>query len=252
MLAKSSQMNKVIYLTTALFLFFHSMVNASEDKEWAYEGEHGPEHWGQLSTEYDFCSRGSNQSPIDLIADIDGDLPELVFEYSNRGHLVEVNTGHAIQEQVNAGSYIRIRDGNFESKQFHFHSPSEHTVGGKFYPMEVHLVHQDEKGNLVVVGILFEEGERNAAMDQLPSFKAARGEDSDADSVDYKLLFPNGKDYFYYSGSLTTPPCSEGVYWMIFKQPVIASPEQIQHYHNLLGFNNNRPIQPKNSRLVIE
>jgi carbonic anhydrase len=103
-----------------------------------------------------------------------------------------------------------------------------------------------------VVGILFEEGERNAAMDQLPSFKAARGEDSDADLVDYNMLFPNGIDYFYYSGSLTTPPCSEGVYWMIFKQPIIASPEQIEHYHNLLGFDNNRPIQPKNSRLVIE
>ena len=252
MIAEFSQMTKVINLTTVLFLFFHSIANASEDKEWSYEGELGPEYWGQLSTEYDFCSRGRNQSPIDLIADIDGDLPELIFEYSNRGHLAEVNTGHAIQEQVEAGNYIRIREGHFELKQFHFHGPSEHTVGGKFYPMEAHLVHQDEKGNLAVVGILFEEGERNTVMDQLPSFKAARGEDSDADPVDYNMLFPNRKDYFYYSGSLTTPPCSEGVYWMIFKQPIIASPKQIRHYHNLLGFDNNRPIQPKNSRFVID
>jgi len=225
---------------------------ASEGAHWTYEGEEGPEHWGELSEEFDMCSRGLNQSPIDLVADIDADLPELILEYTNPGNLVETNTGHAIQEKVNPGNFLVFVDKRYELKQFHFHSPSEHLVDGEAFPMEVHFVHQDQNGRYVVLGLIFEEGERNELMDNLPSFRAERGEDPHGDPVDYNELITDRTNYFLYNGSLTTPPCSEGVQWIVLKEPIIVSPEQIQHYHDLLGFDNNRPIQPHNSRLVLD
>jgi len=228
------------------------LAGASEGAHWTYEGEAGPDHWSELAEEFDMCSKGRNQSPIHLAPDIHADLPELIFDYTNPGNLVEVNTGHAIQENVRPGNYILIKDDRFELKQFHFHSPSEHLVNGKAYSMETHWVHQNKKGDYVVVGLLFQEGEFNDLLNQLPSFRAARGEDPFADPVDINELVKGRSDYFLYNGSLTTPPCTEGVKWIVLKQPVIASPEQIQHYHDLLGFDNNRPIQPLNSRLILD
>jgi len=225
---------------------------ASEKTHWTYEGEEGPQHWGKLSEEFDICAKGKNQSPIDLVAEIHTDLPELVLDYTNPGNLVEVNTGHAIQENVNPGNFLIFVDERYELKQFHFHSPSEHLVNGEVFPMEVHFVHQDQNGRYAVVGLMFDEGERNEMMDDLPSFRVARGEDPYADPVDFNELITDRSNYFLYNGSLTTPPCSEGVQWIVLKQPLIASPEQIQHYHDLLGFDNNRPIQPHNSRLVLD
>jgi carbonic anhydrase len=143
-------------------------------------------------------------------------------------------------------------DKRYELKQFHFHSPSEHTVNGQHYPMEVHLVHQNEAGELLVVGLLFEEGGHNDKMDQLPSFRAARGDDSQSTPFDYNDLVLEREKYFLYNGSLTTPPCTEGVSWVVMQQPITASTEQLQHYHDLLGFDNNRTLQPRNARVVLE
>lgn len=240
---------------TALLLFWPMLAFSAENTpHWEYTGEHGPEHWGQLAEEFDICRKGENQSPIDLVADIDADLPKLHFDYTKPGWLEEVNTGHAIQENVMPGNFVSTpgREDRFELKQFHFHSPSEHTVNGKHYPMEVHLVHQNETGKYLVVGLMFEEGEKNLLLEQLPSFRIARGESPHGDPVDYNLLVQKRDDYFLYNGSLTTPPCTEGVQWVVMKQPIIASEEQIQHYHDLLGFDNNRPIQPHNARIILE
>lgn len=238
-------------MSAALFLALVGAVTA-EDTRWSYKGEEGPEHWGELEDGFKLCETGWNQSPIDLVADLTADLPELVFDYTHPGRIEEVNTGHAIQENVIPGNFLLIRDDRFELKQFHFHSPSEHLVNGEVFPMEIHLVHQNEEGEYVVLGVLFEEGERNEQMDQLPSFRRARGEDPYEFPMDFNTLVPNRQDYFLYNGSLTTPPCTEGVHWIVLKQPLIASPEQIQHYHDLLGFDNNRPIQPHNARTVVE
>ena len=245
-------MDRSFIYIIALFIWCCNIVTASESVQWGYDGEQGPEYWGQLAAEFDMCARGKNQSPIDLVADLDADLPELVFKYKNPGVLTEVNTGHAIQEKVNPGNYMVVKGERFELKQFHFHSPSEHMVNGNHFPMEVHLVHQNNDGDYVVVGLLFQEGETNQLMNQLPSFKAKRGEDPYDNPIDYNDLIIDRKNYFLYNGSLTTPPCTEGVHWAVLKQPVIASPEQIQHYHDLLGFDNNRPIQPRNSRFILD
>ena len=226
---------------------------AGEGQEWGYQGEEGPENWGNLAQEFDICRRGRNQSPIDLVADSHADLPELVFEYTNPGRLREVNTGHTLMEEVNPGNFLKVHNERFELKQFHFHSPSEHLVAGRSYPMEIHLVHQNQDGDFAVIALLFQEGAHNKVMDELPSFRAKRGEDPYLDEpLDYNELFPNRRDYFYYNGSLTTPPCTEGVAWAILQEPVIASPEQIQHFHDIVGFDNNRPVQPVNARVVMD
>ena len=244
-------MIRTICLSAILVLGSSALLVASEDPHWTYEGEKGPENWVELTDEFDTCGKGANQSPIDLVADVAADLPKLDFGYTNPG-VKEVNTGHAIQEQVNPGNFVTFMDQRFELKQFHFHSPSEHTVEGNSFPMEVHLVHQDNDNSYLVVGLMFEEGARNEVMDKLPSFRKQRGEDPYGDPIDYNTLITNRGDYFLYNGSLTTPPCTEGVQWVVIKQPIIASPDQIQHYHDLLGFDNNRPIQPHNSRLVLD
>ncbi len=243
-------------LTVLTILTTLSMIpvstGASEGQEWGYEGDKGPEYWGDLEEGFDICKRGRNQSPIDLEAQADTDLPKLIFEYTNPGRLKETNTGHTLMEEVNPGNYLWLLEERFELKQFHFHSPSEHLVGGKAYAMEIHMVHQNEVGDLAVIALLFEEGAHNETMDQLPSFRAKRGKDPYAGDLDYNDLFPNRQEYFYYNGSLTTPPCTEGVAWVILKEPIVASPEQIQHFHDIVGFDNNRPIQPRHARIVID
>ena len=216
------------------------------------EGHDGPEHWGDLVDEFFICEEGKNQSPIDLSGALPADLPELDFDYRHTGKLIEKNTGHAIQDVVQPGNMLHVQGNSYELKQFHFHSPSEHTVEGRYFPMEVHFVHQDVAGELLVVGFFFVEGDHNLVMDQLPSFRVERGEKPLEQGVDYNELIVGREDYFLYNGSLTTPPCSEGVRWVVMRQPIEASQEQIQHYHDLLGFDNNRPIQPTNARIVLE
>ena len=239
-------------LLIALAMSPVASIAEGEDPHWEYKGEHGPDHWGELAEHFNTCSEGKNQSPVNLVADMSAELPELIFNYEKGGSLKEINTGHAIQEGVNPGNYIHLLDKRFELKQFHFHSPSEHTVDGSHFPMEVHFVNRNEKGDFVVVGLMFAEGEHNEIMDQLPSFRAKRGEAPSEEPVDFNKLVGGRGDYFLYNGSLTTPPCTEGVQWIVMKQPIIASPEQIQHYHDLLGFDNNRPLQPHNSRIILE
>ena len=236
---------------TVLWLASTGLI-AGERQDWTYDGDRGPEYWGQLADEYEMCGQGRNQSPIDLKVTAHSDLPELVFEYSNPGRFEEVNTGHTIMETVNPGNYLSILDERFELKQFHFHSPSEHTVEGRSFPMEVHLVHSNDGGDLAVIGLFLAEGPHNEMMDKLPLFRANRGEEPYSEPLDYNEFFPHRRDYFYYNGSLTTPPCSEGVAWIVLKEPVVAAPEQIQLFHDLLGLDNNRPIQPRNSRLVVD
>ena len=245
-------MKRIVFLIVMMLFSSAGMLVASEDAHWDYDGQTGPEHWGTLAEKFDMCAKGQNQSPVDLVADLPADLPELVFEYNKLGSLIEENTGHAIQDSVKPGNYVIYLGKRFELKQFHFHSPSEHTVNGKSFPMEVHLVHQNDESDYFVVGLLFKTGNHNKFIDQLPSFRKSRGEDPRSNPIDFNDLITDSKDYFLYNGSLTTPPCTEGVRWIVLKQPIIASSEQIQHYHDLLGFDNNRPIQPHNSRLILE
>lgn len=224
---------------------------AADESHWSYSGDDGPEQWGQLSEDYQLCSQGKNQSPIDLSGALDADLPELVFDYPNPGRTGEVNNGHTIQVNIKPGNFASIRGQQYQVIQAHFHSPSEHRVSGNLYPMEIHLVHADENGELAVVGILFDEGEENSVLNRLDSFRPPDMTPS-TEPIDYNELITSRTEYYTYNGSLTTPPCSEGVLWIVLKKPIIASADQIERFHNTMGTDTNRPVQPANSRIILE
>ena len=245
-------MTRAMAVMAACILLPAGSVSAGAGAHWEYDGKQGPEHWGELTQEYAACAEGKNQSPIDLVADVHADLAPLNFDYHQPGIVEELDTGHSIQENARPGNFLTFLGERFELKQFHFHSPSEHLVGGKSFPLEVHLVHKSEVGELAVVGLLFDEGDQNPILEKLPLFRAARGADAAADPVDFNEIIPERDRYFLYNGSLTTPPCSEGVSWVVIKQPIKASAEQIQLLHDVVGTDNNRPIQPHNSRLVLD
>jgi len=222
---------------------------------WAYDGEEGPEHWGELAEDFRMCAEGRNQSPVDLVSDVHAELPELEFEYYSTP-LREINNGHTIQQNVESGSFYRIpaRGVEYELIQFHFHSPSEHTVNGRHFAMEMHFVHKNEKGDLAVVGVMIKEGEEHPVLKKLWSFMPEKAGDTSEQPIgieDTNLLPPTRK-YFVYGGSLTTPPCSEGVKWIVLKTPIEASAGQIRTFKKRVGPATNRPVQPSNARLILD
>lgn len=223
---------------------------------WSYEGEEGPEHWGELANEYRMCSEGQNQSPIDLSLSVHANLPELEFEYYSQSVVNEINNGHTIQQNVKPGSFLKIPSRNLsvELKQFHFHSPSEHTVNGKSYAMEMHFVHVDDQGGLMVAGVFVDEGEEHPVLNKLWAFMPHNpGETREEPiGIEETNLLPPTRDYFSYGGSLTTPPCSEGVKWVVLKTPIEASAEQIATFKDRVGLATNRPVQPHNARVVVD
>jgi carbonic anhydrase len=218
---------------------------------WSYSGEEGPVNWGGLATEFKTCAAGKNQSPIDISTATVTSLSDISITYSDTPVNV-VNNGHTIQVNYGEGSKIKVGDKEFDLLQFHFHSPTEHTVGGKSYPMEAHLVHKAADGQLGVVGIMIRPGEENATLakfwDNLPAEAGKTFEASDS-TVNVAELLPGDLTYFNYSGSLTTPPCSEGVNWMVLTTPIEASEEQIAKFSGMFP-NSNRPVQPINGRVV--
>ncbi|MBK3331479.1 carbonic anhydrase family protein [Persephonella atlantica] len=219
---------------------------------WSYHGETGPQHWGDLKSEYIMCKIGKNQSPVDLSRIVEADLKKLQINYSSGGNSV-TNNGHTIKVSYEPGSYIVVDGIRFELKQFHFHAPSEHKVKGKSYPFEAHFVHADKDGNLAVIGVLFKEGKKNPVIEKIWKNLPETGKTVKlAHKVNAYDLLPEEKKYYRYSGSLTTPPCSEGVRWIVMKEEMELSKEQIQKFRELMGGDTNRPVQPLNARMILE
>jgi len=223
------------------------------DVHWGYSGAEGPEQWGTLKPEFATCSNGKNQSPVDLRSLTRADLQPIRFAYRPGGNEI-LNNGHTIQVNYTPGSSISVDGHAFELKQFHFHAPSENHIDGKPYPLEAHLVHADKEGNLAVVGVMFVEGKANpvlaqawAAMPEQAGAKAALASVTDAEA-----LLPRKRSYYRYSGSLTTPPCSEGVLWLVMKDPVTVSKAQIEAFEHVMHHPNNRPVQPVNARAILK
>jgi carbonic anhydrase len=243
-----------VFLSFALGLTPVCLLASEKDVHWSYEGEQGPTHWGELSDDYHRCLDGKNQSPINIESNIHADLPELVFEYYGQP-ILETNNGHTIQLDVESGSFLRIpsRNDDYELKQFHFHSPSEHNIQGQSFAMEMHFVHSNEAGRLAVVGVLFVEGQENPELGKLWGFMPEHAGESNAVPVKIEetKLLPPTREYFYYSGSLTTPPCSEGVVWIVLKTPIEASAAQIALFKTRMGPATNRPVQPHNARIIL-
>ena len=219
---------------------------------WSYEGEGGPSNWGRLRGEFATCAAGKRQSPIDIRDPVRVDLEPIGFDYRESRFRI-IDNGHTVQVNVGEGNDIAIMGRVYHLMQFHFHRPSEERVNGKVYDMVIHLVHKDDDGHLAVVSVLLEKGSEHpliqALWNNLPL--EVDQELAPAVPIDIKRLLPESRSYSVYMGSLTTPPCTEGVLWIVLNQAVQVSPEQIAIFARLYR-NNARPLQPANGRLIKE
>ena len=220
---------------------------------WSYEGEGGPHNWGKLSKKYLACANGKNKSPIAVEADsmLNLDLPAIDFDYRDSRFSI-VDNGHTVEVKYLEGGAMTILGQRYELVQFHFHRPSEEVVNGKRYDMVAHLVHKNSKGQLAVVAVLLTLGEENRFIQTLwnhmPIEKKKPIEPPTA-KVDLAKFLPANKAYFHYMGSLTTPPCTEGVAWYILQSPVEVSAGQVEVFSKMYA-NNARPTQRMTGRLV--
>jgi carbonic anhydrase len=235
-------------------VFMPVMASAQQaHTEWSYKGEEGPDNWGKLDPAFAACSIGQRQSPINIQGAKKSDLPALKFNY-NAVPLNIIDNGHSIQVAYAPGSTLTVGGKTYVLKQFHFHHPSEEHVDGRGYDMSAHLVHADEAGHLAVVTVLLRRGGANALIDSvwknIPAEKE-KAVDVPGVTVNVKDLLPADHGYYTYAGSLTTPPCSEGVTWYVLKTPVTISDAQLARFAKLYP-DDHRPIQPANHREILE
>ncbi|WP_420439557.1 carbonic anhydrase [Candidatus Palauibacter sp.] len=230
----------------------HAEDTGDAEVHWGYEGDTGPEMWGGLDASFAVCDTGVEQSPVDLTAATPagaGDGGGLDIEWQATEAEV-VDNGHTIQVNMTGGSSIVLEGRRFALVQFHFHLPSEHTVDGTASPMEVHFVHAAEEGDLAVIGVLMEAGAADPTIQSL--WEAIPGPDESPAAVgalDPGALLPEGRGYFRYQGSLTTPPCSEVVSWVVMTESISVSQAQIDAFAALYPMN-ARPVQPLNGREI--
>jgi carbonic anhydrase len=219
---------------------------------WSYEGESGPANWSKINVDWAKCGTGKRQSPIDLRDGIKVNLEQISFDY-HPSSFSEVNNGHTIQVTVGGGNFITVGNMAYELQEFHFHRPSEEKINGKGTEMVIHLVHKSAEGKIAIIAVLLERGQPHRLMqtiwDNLPLEKF----DTVSPSIvlDPTDALPERREYFTYMGSLTEPPCTEGVLWMVFKQPMQASPAQMALFSRLYPLN-ARPVQPTAGRMVKE
>jgi carbonic anhydrase len=234
------------------FVLAAVLAHAQEDHSphWSYESETGPAHWGDLSPDYSLCKTGQEQSPINIANTVAEKLPPIDFHYLP-SQLKLIDNGHTVQVNYAPGSSITVAGKKYELLQFHLHHPSEETINGKPYDLGIHLVHKDAEGHLAVVAVLFKEGASDAAIkavvNHLPTVKE---QEITADAtVDAADLLPQTRNYYTFSGSLTTPPCTEGVMWFVLQTPSTLSSAELRTLAKLYP-NNARPVLPLNARTV--
>ncbi|MBZ2207662.1 carbonic anhydrase [Massilia soli] len=219
---------------------------------WAYDGEFGPANWSKINAKWSQCGTGGRQSPIDIRDGMKVELEQLAFDYKPSSFSV-VDNGHTIQVNLAGGNFLTVQNRSYELQQFHFHRPSEERINGKSFEMVVHLVHRDAEGKLAVLAVLLERGAAHNMIQTVWNNLPLEKHDTVQPSVvlDVSELLPERRDYFTYMGSLTTPPCTEGVLWMVMKQPIQASPPQMALFSRLYPFN-ARPVQANSGRVVKE
>tara|TARA_R110002167_G_scaffold266779_3_gene473566 strand:+ start:2896 stop:3717 length:822 start_codon:yes stop_codon:yes gene_type:complete len=225
-----------------------------EKTHWSYEGETGPSHWVEIEKQSD-CD-GEKQSPINII-DVavvdDSSLSPIDIHYSSNVKIHEIsNNGHSIQYNFEKGDHITLNGTKYELMQIHFHEASEHTINGVRYPLEMHMVHFDNQGQIAVLAVMAIEGESSAPFTFLENYLPVKtGEIKQINAnFDLNLNLPDNKEYYTYKGSLTTPPCTESVGWYVFKTPITISLDQVKQLQKLMPLNNYRDEQPLNGRIV--
>ena len=219
---------------------------------WSYSGENGPQNWARLKPEFAKCGEGARQSPINIRGGIKVDLEPIAFDYRPSTFTV-IDNGHTVQVNVESGNVMSVMGRRFELLQFHFHRPAEERVDGKVYEMVAHLVHKDQDGRLGVIAVLMDRGKANPQIQTVwNSLPLERGEEIGGIArIDLAALLPANRTYYTYMGSLTTPPCTEDVLWMVLKEPSEVSADQIAIFSRLYS-NNARPLQSMSGRLIKE
>jgi len=245
-------------LVVSLLVSLTTTLSAGVHGEWAYSGDADPKHWGDLKPEFFMCRDGKNQSPVDIntkkLVHTDS-LKSLSFSYTT-GAKEAINNGHTIKVDVTSGSYISLDGIKFELKQFHFHSPSENRIDGRSFPLEAHFVHQSQDGQLAVVAVMYEDGKDNEVLKKVCNTIFSNVHEvhkCNLTTQDINMLLPKNKDYYRFSGSLTTPPCSEGVRWIVLENYLNISKKQSEKFVNvMMKGHNERPVQLLNAIKVLE
>lgn len=224
---------------------------AADHAHWAYEGHSGPDHWGELDPAFKACEAGREQSPINITtSEKSAALKPIAFNYGASNSEI-VNNGHTIQINLASGGTIKLGNDEYTLLQFHFHTPSEEQVDGRHFPLVAHLVHKDANGRLAVVAVLFELGQENAALKNIfAALPTDAGTAKPLPTFNTADLLPQDRAYYAFKGSLTTPPCAEGVRWQVLKQPLTISVAQFAAFKAIYPFN-ARPVQPLNGRKVL-
>jgi carbonic anhydrase len=243
---------KPVWASCIAIVIVSGELQADEYPHWNYSGATGPENWAALSPDYAACGIGVNQSPIDISDAFPSELDALEFDYRG-GSTTVVNNGHTLQVNAEPGSRLRVEGQSFELLQLHYHSPSEHQINGEEFLLEAHFVHQNENGELAVVAVLFRDGAWNSDLEKIG--KAAPATVGQSAPIDIRFeelkLHTSHGSYFRYNGSLTTPPCTEGVRWYILKMPARMSAKQAANFVDLIGDDARGP-QPLNARIILE
>ena len=229
-----------------------SQAYGADTSHWTYEGHEGPAHWGEIDEKFAACGIGGEQSPVDLTGAVKGDPAEIAFHWNADADWTAVNNGHTIQENTSNGGTITLDGKDYQLVQYHFHSPSEHAITGKTFPMEVHFVHVAKGGGIAVLGAMIEGGGQNdlftSLMDAAPKTVGAEVAIGKGDPA--KLL-PDVAKFYRYQGSLTTPPCSEVVVWTVLKDASKVSDAAIKKFQELYS-GNARPLQKVGRRYLLE
>ncbi len=264
--------NQILTVTLSLALAACSVQSAGQREEhaadtnekkesrlssahWSYEGDTGPEHWGEIDPANSACVNGSEQSPINIefsqvqtkkaAEDLHINYQPALFTIMNNGHTVQANS-------VDGGNSVVIEGKEYKLAQFHFHTPSEHQFNGQNYEIELHLVHKDINGKIAVLGVMIKEGEENESLTSLWNVLPKEKTENDIslnEPVHLEALLPDDRSAFHYDGSLTTPPCTEGVKWTVFEKPIEMSKKQIHAFRQIFP-DNHRPVHPKNNRKI--
>lgn len=256
-------MKRIRYLALLLLSFYLIACRTDDENKdgqkkeikarWEYSGDYGPNRWGKISSDYSLCGDGTRQSPIDMNKTIKTDLPNVYFKYYASNFNI-IDNEYTIQAEFKGDNRSTFFGEEYKLTHINFHTPSEHTINEKSYDMEAHLIHKNSKDELAIASVLIAKGKSNSFLQILiDNFPAEKNKNFSIDNIDLNpsLLLPKNLSYYTYFGSLTTPPCSENVLWIILKNPIEASQSQIENFNSKMG-TNARPVLPVNKRFVLE